>query len=149
MLRVNRDRIQRGLHCHVRRLIPFSILAALIVASLVTLRLSYDQSHSPRDVSITLSCSKNVGQRPAGYVLFCADANAEFTHLSWQDWGDATAYGTGTARWNDCTPNCAAGTWKSEPVTVWAWRIRDHRYTRLSSSDTALMSSIVVKSYPA
>jgi hypothetical protein len=134
----------------VRRLIPFTILAVLIVLSLVTLRLSYDQSGAhPHGVSITYSCSKKTGQRPTGYVLFCADANAEFTHLSWQDWGDATAYGTGIARWNNCTPNCAAGTWKSEPVTVWAWRIRDHLYTRLSSSDPKLMTTIVVKSYPA
>lgn len=134
----------------MRRLLPFATLAVLIVLSLLTIRLSYDQSGThPTGVGITLSCSKNIGQHPTGYVLFCADANAKFTDLTWQDWGDATAYGTGIARWNDCSPNCAAGTWKSEPVTVWAWRIRDHLYTRLSSSDPTLMSTIVVKSYPA
>jgi hypothetical protein len=134
----------------VRRLTPFTILAVLIVLSLVTVGISYHESNThPTGVSITFSCSKKMGQQPTSYVLFCADANAEFTHLSWQDWGEATAYGTGIARWNDCTPNCAAGTWKSQPVTVWAWRIRDHHYTRLSSSDPKLLTTIAVKSYPA
>jgi hypothetical protein len=134
----------------VRRLIPLFTLATLVVLSLITIRLSYDQSGTHGGgVEITLSCSSKVGEHPTGYVLFCADANADFTRLVWQDWGEATAYATGIARWNDCTPNCASGTWKSQPVTLWAWRIRDHLYTRLSSSDSRLMATIAVKSYPA
>jgi hypothetical protein len=134
----------------VRRLLPFTIVAGLIVLSLVIIRLSYDQSGThPNGVSIAYSCSKKMGEKPTHYGLFCADANAEFTNLTWQDWGEYTAYATGTARWNDCTPTCVAGTWKSEPVTVWAWRIRDHHYTRLASSDPKLLSSVVVQSYPA
>ncbi|MFY9783365.1 MAG: hypothetical protein WAK12_07515 [Acidimicrobiales bacterium] len=133
----------------MRRLIPLSTLAVLTVLALVTIGISYHQSHSqPSGIGITLSCSSKVGEHPTGYVLFCADANAEFTHLAWQDWGDATAYGSGVVRWNDCTPSCAGGTWKSLPVTVWAWRIRDHLYTRLSSSDPRLMATITPKSYP-
>jgi hypothetical protein len=81
-------------------------------------------------------------------VIYCADGNGEFTNLTWQDWGDATAYGSGTARWNTCTPNCAAGKWESEPVTVWAWRIRDGLYTRLSSSESRFPTTIALKSYP-
>jgi hypothetical protein len=133
-----------------RRFIPLSILAVLAILSVIFIGLSWSQSYShPNDIDMNLSCSSSLGQRPATYVIFCADANAEFTHLSWQDWGEATAYGTGIARWNDCTPNCASGTWKSEPVTVWAWRIRGHLYTRLSSSDTKLLSTITLESYPS
>jgi hypothetical protein len=132
----------------VRRHIPLSILAVLVILSLVTIGISYAQSYShPSDVSMIESCSDKLGQRPTTYVVFCADANGEFTNLTWQDWGDATAYGTGIARWNDCTPNCASGKWKSEPVTLWAWRIRDHLYTELSSSDHQLLTMMTVERY--
>ncbi len=122
----------------------------VLVVALVTSRLSYVHSSTHlTGVGITLSCSNKTGVSPTGYVLFCADANAEFTNLTWTDWGLATAYATGTARWNDCTPNCAAGTWKSAPVTVWAWRIRDHLYTRLASSDPSLLKVMKLAPYPA
>jgi len=120
----------------VRRSTPATIVAALIVLSLLAAWLSYHQSreHGAK-VEMLLSCSTRVGVKPSTYVLSCADANSMLSSLQWTDWGNVTAYATGTARWNDCTPNCAAGHWKSDPVTVWAWRIRDDRYTRLATSD--------------
>jgi hypothetical protein len=133
----------------VRRLIPFSILGVLVIVSIAAIAVSNAQSHaSVGGVSMLESCSNKLGQRPTTYVVFCADANGEFTNLTWQDWGDATAYATGIARWNDCTPNCASGKWKSEPVTLWAWRIRGHLYTQLSSSDQQLLATMTVQGYP-
>ena len=134
----------------MRRLIPFSALAVLLVASLVTLRVSYDQSSSHvTGVTMELSCSHKTGVEPTSYVITCADANTLLATLAWTDWGQATAYATGVARWNTCTPTCVSGRWKSEPVTVWAWRIRDGRYTRLASSDPKVLAQITVAPYPS
>ncbi len=117
--------------------------------ALATAWFSYDQSgtHGSK-VGMVLSCSKNVGKAPRTYVLSCADANSMLASLHWIDWGEATAFATGTARWNDCTPTCVAGHWKSEPVTVWAWRIRNDRYTRMASSDSRLLAEVSLTPYP-
>ena len=121
----------------------------MILAGLTT-GLSIAQSGaSATPVTMALSCSKSVGAQPTSYVLYCADANAMVSSLTWTDWGDATAYATGVAKWNDCTPTCVDGHWKQEPVTVWAWRIVNAQYTRLSSSDPKLLSTITLSSYLA
>jgi hypothetical protein len=74
--------------------------------------------------AVPLFCAKPA-VKPVTLVISCADANSEFTGLHWYGWGDATTYATGTARWNDCTPTCVAGTWRSNPVTIWAWDLQD------------------------
>jgi hypothetical protein len=129
----------------VRRYIPLSFVAALVILAGLTTGLSIAQSSaSTNSVSMALSCSGKIGARPTSYVLFCADANALVTSLKWTDWGDTTAYATGVAKWNDCTPTCVAGKWKRQSVTVWAWRLENNRYTRLSSSDPKLLSTITL-----
>jgi hypothetical protein len=45
------------------------------------------------------------------------------------------------ARWNDCTPTCVAGHWRSEPVTLWAWDPQNDVYTKLASSDPRLLGT--------
>ncbi len=133
----------------MRRSIPLLLVAVLGVLALATVWLSYHQSHEHGSkVEMVLSCSKKIGATPRTYVLSCADANSMVTSLHWIDWGDVTAYATGTAKWNDCTPTCVAGHWKSEPVTVWAWRIRDDRYTRLATSDPRFGAAIDLAPYP-
>ena len=62
--------------------------------------------------------------KPWTYVFSCADMNSEITNLHWFAWGDATAYATGEARWNDCQPTCVAGHWRSQAATIWAWDLR-------------------------
>ncbi len=74
--------------------------------------------------------------KPSTYVISCADANSEFTNLHWIGWGDATAYATGEARWNDCQPTCVAGHWRSEPVTIWAWDLRTRGPHRLRTRNS-------------
>ncbi|MHB8378984.1 MAG: hypothetical protein ACYDB2_03570 [Acidimicrobiales bacterium] len=133
----------------MRRFIPLSFVAALVVVAGLATGLSIAQSSaSATSVTMALSCSSKVGSEPTSYVLFCADANAMLTSLTWTDWGAATAYATGIAKWNDCTPTCVAGTWKYRPVTVWAWRNESGQYTRLSSSDPKLLSTITLSTYP-
>ena len=73
---------------------------------------------------------------PSSITLACGDANYGLAGMKWQNWGAATAHGAGTARANDCTPNCAAGTFHNFPVTATASAVRTCRsgrkqYTRL------------------
>jgi hypothetical protein len=134
----------------VRRQIPFTLLAVLIVLVGVFTVISYNQSRvSGSSVKVLLPCTPDLSVKPSTYVVSCADANSEFTDLHWTDWGSQTAYATGEARWNDCTPTCVAGHWRSQPATVWAWDPRHDLpnlvkfnnvtiYTKLASSSPIL-----------
>lgn len=127
---------------------PFLLLLVLVVLAAGALVLSYHQATSAPPTTMTVTCSNRSAAKPSTLVISCADANSELKDLHWNKWGDATAYATGEAAWNDCTPDCAAGTWKHEPVTVWAWRIVDGRYTRLASSDPRVLTSMKLEPYP-
>ncbi|HEV7958190.1 MAG TPA: hypothetical protein VGP11_01890 [Acidimicrobiales bacterium] len=133
----------------MRRLIPFYILAVLTIASGVFAFVSYLQANDPTSATMLLSCSNKYGGPPSTYVLACADYNAKVTDLHWTSWGNTTAYATGEARWNDCTPSCVSGHWKSEPVTVWAWDLKGNHYTRLGSTDPLVLPSVALKPYRA
>jgi hypothetical protein len=110
-------------------------VAALVILAGATTAVSLDQSRASTDrVRMDITCTKKMGVKPSSLVLSCADANSMLTAPRWTDWGDATAYATRQVTWNDCTPTCVSGHWKAEPVTLWAWRVRDDRYTRLTSS---------------
>lgn len=84
----------------------------------------------------TLSDCGGQAVAPAVMTLTCADANYGLAAMKWQSWGAVTTRGAGVARANDCTPNCAAGTFHSFPVVATASAIRTCRsgrkqYTRL------------------
>ena len=51
-------------------------------------------------------------------MLSCADHNSGLRRLTWSSWGKASATGAGTYYWNDCKPNCAAGTSHTSKATV-------------------------------
>jgi hypothetical protein len=124
----------------VRRLIPYSLLAVLVLWAGVFTLISYKQSTaSGSSIQMPLLCAKSAGVEPTTFVISCADANSEFTDLHWTGWGGETAYATGVARWNDCTPTCVAGHWRSEPVTFWAWDPRNDLYTKFASTDPRLL----------
>ena len=61
--------------------------------------------------------------KPASLTIACGDGNYSLEGLSWRHWGAAAATATGTARANDCTPNCAAGHFHSYKVTATADRL--------------------------
>lgn len=133
----------------VRRIVPLFLVAALVILVGVTTVVSLRQSRaSASGVRMDIMCTKKVGKAPSSLVLSCADANSKLTALRWTDWGDATAYATGRLTWNDCTPTCVSGHWKGEPVTLWAWRVRDDRYTRLTSNDPRFLTTLTLSSYP-
>lgn len=127
----------------MRRLIPFSLLAVLVLWAGVFTVISYRQSRdSGSSIQLPVSCgSGQLDVKPTTFVLSCADDNSEFTDLHWTGWGGETAYATGEARWNDCTPTCVDGHWRSRAVTLWAWDPRNGSYTKLGSSDSHLLST--------
>jgi hypothetical protein len=132
----------------VRRLIPYTLLAVLVIWAGVFTVISYKQSTaSGSSIQMPLTCTKSAGVKPTHFVVSCADANSEFTDLHWTGWGDETAYATGVARWNDCTPTCVAGHWRSEPATLWAWDPHNGLYTKLASSDPQILESETISNF--
>jgi hypothetical protein len=123
----------------MRRNIPFFILSAMIILAGAAAALSLHQSRESASLSI-YDCSNQGLYAPKDFILACADANSQLKNLEWTHWNQSTAYATGTATWNNCTPDCASGTWLSAPVSVYAYRVRDGHYTRLNSHDSSLFN---------
>lgn len=49
---------------------------------------------------------------------FTGDSTGYVDNLTWSSWGAGGAVGSGTLHINDCTPNCASGTFKAFPAAV-------------------------------
>jgi hypothetical protein len=60
----------------------------------------------------------NPRYRPTTIIVACADAGAMVRGVTWSEWTNRLANGSGYARINDCAPNCAVGTFHSYPVLV-------------------------------
>jgi hypothetical protein len=123
----------------MRKLIPYLILGALTVLAGGAALLSWHQSDEPVGLSM-YDCNSQGLVAPSNFVLTCADANTLLKNLHWTDWNKSTAYATGIASWNDCTPDCVSGTWHSAPITVYAYRVRDGHYTRMNSHHSSVFS---------
>jgi len=76
----------------------------------------------PNGVAWISNCGPLQSQ-PASLVLACGDGNYSLEGLKWRGWGTAAATATGSARANDCTPNCAAGHFHSYRMTATADRL--------------------------
>ncbi|MFJ4323144.1 hypothetical protein ACIP3A_08515 [Streptomyces tricolor] len=77
--------------------------------------------------------------RPDDFILACGDGNSRLTGLRWSEWGPDGATAEGVNMVNDCKPYCAAGTFRSYPVTVrldgakpWKKHPEVQRYDRMS-----------------
>jgi hypothetical protein len=138
----------------VRRQIPYILLAVLVLLTGAFTVISYDQSTaSGSSIKLPLRCKPLLAVKPSTYIVSCADGNSELADLHWTDWGDETAYATGEARWNDCTPTCVAGHWRRQPVTFWLWDPqREHPdltvYTKLGSDSHILNAGSVSRAHP-
>ena len=71
-------------------------------------------------------------------MYLSADGSLAVVRITWTRWGAPTAIGKGTAKANDCTPNCAEGTFRSHLATITvkdpkAWH-RNLAYTSVSVS---------------
>lgn len=56
--------------------------------------------------------------RPTQITLTCADDDAELIGIRWSVWTLDGAQGTGELKENNCDPDCADGSWITNPVTV-------------------------------
>jgi hypothetical protein len=65
-----------------------------------------------------LTCNFKLTSKPSAYLLSCADANADWTGVTWSNWNASSATGHGTLQQNNCTPNCAAGQFLSYRASV-------------------------------
>jgi hypothetical protein len=55
--------------------------------------------------------------RPA-QIVASADGSGYVKDIAWSGWGQPTAVGTGIMEINNCSPNCAQGTFTGYPAKV-------------------------------
>jgi hypothetical protein len=93
---------------------PLIATAALAVLPLP----AAGQGLSTDQVFFPANCERESFQ-PRTIVVTCADQNFTIRSIRWSSWTTTSATGTGTARVNDCEPNCATGKFHSyRGVTV-------------------------------
>jgi hypothetical protein len=104
----------------MRKLVP---LLALVVAALVVPAVTTGTS---KEKTWLAGCipAEQPKFKPNRVILACADANAQIAKIDWAHWGADHATGKGTGKFNDCTPSCAEGHFKSYPANVRAFRPR-------------------------
>ncbi|WP_320777373.1 hypothetical protein [Streptomyces sp. CRN 30] len=68
--------------------------------------------------TVLADCQGQSEVRPGSHLLACGDGNSRLVSLHWGRWDADTAVGRGVNQVNDCDPYCAAGTFRSYPVTV-------------------------------
>ncbi|HEU4657043.1 MAG TPA: hypothetical protein VFR97_05940 [Capillimicrobium sp.] len=85
------------------------------------------------------NCERNA-YKPSKIVVACADAGFVVKKIRWGAYGDTRAVGAGTARVNDCDPDCAGGTFHSYDAKVTLSRVRQcgdvPQFTRLKVTFT-------------
>jgi hypothetical protein len=77
--------------------------------------------------------------KPSSYTVFCADGGVSYDKISWTSWTSQLASGTATLSVNTCTPDCAAGHFRSYPALLMLWdptAVKGHQgeqaYTRMT-----------------
>ena len=73
-------------------------------------------SRSAKLPVIDWNCASPGRVKPVRIVLACGDGNAVAENLTWLKWGATSARGRGVLRQNDCTPDCANGTFHVFPA---------------------------------
>jgi hypothetical protein len=85
-------------------------------------------------------CQNQPQVRPGTFDLFC-DGSGSFTRLRWSTWNASLATATGALYLDNCTPNCAEGTWSHRTVDLIFWRsepVKGHPGERGYSQMTVL-----------
>jgi hypothetical protein len=77
---------------------------------------------------------------PASIIIACADDGIGFQDLSWTNWTTSSAMGTGRLWKNDCTPDCAGGTFHHYDASV--------TLTTVVVSINGPVFSVIKASYP-
>jgi hypothetical protein len=93
----------------------------------------------PNGVAWINNCGPLVSA-PGSLVLACGDGNYVLANLKWRGWGTPTTTALGVAQANTCTPNCAAGHFRSYRMTATA--------TKLSTCGKARYYATLTVVYP-
>ncbi len=65
---------------------------------------------------VAWNCTSAGLAKPTQIILACGDGNAVAEQLHWTKWTGTKAVGAGSLRQNDCTPDCADGTFHNYPA---------------------------------
>jgi hypothetical protein len=69
-----------------------------------------------------------------------------FGHIRWQRWGKPNASGTGIEWVNNCSPDCAQGTYQNRGVIkLQGWRAVPHHFTRLTVNGPHIHQTLVLE----
>jgi hypothetical protein len=63
-------------------------------------------------------CGDTPVTEPGNILLACGDNSTGISNITWSQWNDIQAMGSGTAYVNDCNPDCQQGTLITSPVSV-------------------------------
>ncbi|MFE4551820.1 hypothetical protein [Streptomyces sp. NPDC056785] len=92
---------------------------------------------------VIVDCFWHPRVKPGAFILACGDGNSRLASLRWSRWDARSAVATGVNAVNDCKPYCAAGTFRTYPVTVrldrprtWKKNPRLAQYSRLTLTYT-------------
>ncbi|MGA3215490.1 MAG: hypothetical protein ABSD97_07355 [Acidimicrobiales bacterium] len=98
------------------------VFIAGAIANAFLLPASSAQAGRPAAVAVSLprvlTCTGTAQLKPASYLMSCADANASWKKVVWTSWGSKSARGKGDLYQNDCTPNCAAGVFRTYAAAI-------------------------------
>ena len=72
----------------------------------------------PRVYSVACPGEYPATLTPSEIPLSCADENEYVSGITWSSWTATSAQGHGTLYVNDCTPDCAGGTFQTSPTSV-------------------------------
>jgi hypothetical protein len=93
-----------------------TLLAAACVAAL-TAAVATSSAGGATKVLFPAKCEVPT-YKPRSIVVTCGDANTVLTKIVWDKWNSSSAAGEGTAKVNECKPNCAAGKFRNHPASV-------------------------------
>ena len=79
-----------------------------------TMNCMYDPSGLPFERSF----AGPAGIEPSTIFIGCATSAVNLSNIQWTYWGLLTATATATLNFNNCTPNCAMGTFIHSPATI-------------------------------
>jgi hypothetical protein len=75
------------------------------------------------DRTVIVSCLQRGQVRPGSYVVACGDGSEYLSGLRWSSWTRGEATASGRVSINNCTPNCAQGTFSHSNALIVLWHV--------------------------
>ena len=94
-----------------------SLQAILLIFTLL-LTVGCGSNKASAQETFISECGYGYAQKPSSVSLACADGGMYVDQINYTDWSNSEATATGTFYANDCEPDCASGTFVSNPVKI-------------------------------